>query len=143
VGLRNLEKASALTTIPVTIQWEPFFLNENTPEEGEDLFDHISKKYGPAMAARFSNPDNPLSQAGKKVGINFNPSRRLISTVRCHIAVDHVNKEFGIEKGNELATLLSLSEERKAEMRSQGLQYVLDNCTWSKRADMWVTQVFE
>jgi len=106
VGLRNLEKASALTTIPVTIQWEPFFLNENTPEEGEDLFDHISKKYGPAMAARFSNPDNPLSQAGKKVGINFNPSRRLIATVRCHIAVDHVNKEFGIEKGNELMKVL-------------------------------------
>ena len=57
----------------------------------------------------------------------------------------HTMAECGvqIEKGNELATLLSLSEERKAEMRSQGLQYVLDNCTWSKRADMWVTQVFE
>jgi hypothetical protein len=56
----------------------------------------------------------------------------------------HTMAECGvqIEKGNELATLLSLSEERKTEMRSQGLQYVLDKCTWSKRADGWVTQVF-
>jgi len=55
----------------------------------------------------------------------------------------HTMAECGvqIEKGNELATLLSLSEERKAEMRSQGLQYVLDKCTWSKRADEWVTQI--
>ena len=106
MGLRNLEKASALTTTPITVHWEPFLLNGNTPDEGEDLEEHISKKYGPAMAARFSSPDNPLTQAGRKVGINFNPARRVISTLRCHVVVDHVNKEFGIDKGNELMKVL-------------------------------------
>lgn len=106
MGLRNLEKAGALTTTPITVHWEPFLLNGNTPEEGEDLEEHISKKYGPAMAARFSSPDNPLTQAGRKVGINFNPARRVISTLRCHVVVDHVNKEFGIDKGNELMKVL-------------------------------------
>ena len=34
----------------------PFFLNRNTPEEGEDLYEHIAKKYGPEMAQRFNKP---------------------------------------------------------------------------------------
>ena len=65
VGLRNLEKAGQLTGIKFKIIWEPFYLNGSSmPEEGEDIMEHISKKYGPAMAAKFSKPDNPLSLAG-------------------------------------------------------------------------------
>ena len=104
--MRNLEKASVSTTTKVTVQWEPFFLNQNTPEGGEDLREHIAAKYGPAMAARFSGPDNPLAQAGKKVGIEFNNNRKIIPTVRCHVVVDHVNKMYGPEKGNDLMKVL-------------------------------------
>ena len=46
-----------------------------------------------------------------------------------------------VERGNELATLRSLTEERKAEMRVQGLKYVLDKCLWGNRADEWVSKI--
>ena len=58
------------------------------------------------MAARFAAPDNPLSQAGNKVGIAFNPSRRLIPTLRPHVIMEHVNKVHGVDKGNELMKVL-------------------------------------
>ena len=46
-------KASGDTKVPVKINWEPFFLNHNTPDEGEDLMEHLKNKYGQAAVARF------------------------------------------------------------------------------------------
>jgi len=109
VGLAHLEKAaSTIPTARLKISWEPFFLNPSTaiPEEGEDLAQHIAKKYGPEMARRFSSPDNPLSAAGRKVGINFNANRKVISTLRCHVAVEYVNQTFSIDKGDALMRVL-------------------------------------
>ena len=88
------------------VDWQPFFLNTDTPEEGEDLKEHITKKYGAEMARRFSGPDNPLAVAGQKVGISFNPARRVIPTGRCHVVMEHVNQTRGIEKGNDLMKVL-------------------------------------
>lgn len=70
---------------------DSFFLNVNTPEEGEDLIEHLSKKYGSEMVARFNKPNNPLSMAGSKLGITFNPNRRVIPTMRCHRLMEFVN----------------------------------------------------
>jgi len=50
----------------------------------EDLVEHISKKYGPRMAQMMNSPQNPLTTAGRAVGINFNNARRVIQTVDCH-----------------------------------------------------------
>lgn len=53
IGVRNLQSASTATKIPVNITWEPFFLNKTTPEDGEDLKEHIIGKYGPGAAKEF------------------------------------------------------------------------------------------
>jgi predicted DsbA family dithiol-disulfide isomerase len=42
--------------------------------------------------SRFSKPGNPLDAAGAKVGIRFNPSRKVIPTVRIHQLVEYCNK---------------------------------------------------
>lgn len=75
------------------------------PEEGEDLAEHISKKYGPQMAARFSQPDNPLSAAGAKVGIAFNPQRKVIPTMRGHSLMEWANKR-SVQDGHRLMEAL-------------------------------------
>lgn len=72
----------------------PFFLNKNTPPEGQDLMEHLTKKYGAAMMQRFNGPDNPLDVAGRKVGITFNKARRVIPTMLSHRAVEWCNQSI-------------------------------------------------
>jgi len=45
-----MELASQTTGIPVHIDWQPFYLNHNTPEEGEGMYEHLAAKYGVAKA---------------------------------------------------------------------------------------------
>ena len=61
MGKRHLEAAASKTSIPISVDWQPFFLNHNTPAEGEDLLAHLTKKYGPAAVARFEATDKDLS----------------------------------------------------------------------------------
>ena len=74
--------------------WLPFFLDPNTPPEGRDLKEYLSSKYGHAAVAKFDSPNNPLDQAGRKVGISFNKARRVINTIDCHRVMDWCNREF-------------------------------------------------
>jgi predicted DsbA family dithiol-disulfide isomerase len=67
-------------------------LNTSIPPEGENLMEHLSKKYGPSVVKRFSQPDNPLDNAGAKVGITFNKNSLVIPTLTCHRAVEWCNK---------------------------------------------------
>jgi len=106
VGIKHLRIASANSNIPLSIQWEPYFLNTNTPEEGEDLMEHLSRKYGKDVVARFGKPGNPLDTAGAKVGITFNPARRVIPTARCHVLMEYVNKTHSSDKGVALMDVL-------------------------------------
>lgn len=56
--------------------------------------EHLSRKYGAAAVARFGKPGNPLDVAGSKVGITFNPSRRIIPTMICHRAIEWCNDKY-------------------------------------------------
>ena len=98
---RNLSIAANTTKVETKIKWEPFLLNANTPEEGEDMMEHLTRKYGPGVVARFAAPNNPLDVAGARVGITFNRNRRVIPTIRCHQLMEWVNKTHP-EKANEL-----------------------------------------
>jgi predicted DsbA family dithiol-disulfide isomerase len=62
----------------------PFQLNSNTPDEGEDMMEHLLHKYGPEAIARYGKPGNPLDLAGAKVGVTFNPTRRVVQTMKSH-----------------------------------------------------------
>ena len=102
---KNLALASQIAGVDVTKEWQPFLLNENTPDEGEDMMEHLTKKYGKEMVQRFSAPDNPLDKAGAKVGIHFNKARRVLPTMRCHQLMEYANKSHP-DKSNALMDLL-------------------------------------
>jgi predicted DsbA family dithiol-disulfide isomerase len=70
-------QCSAFLTQFDLVAWKPFYLNPNIAPEGEDLREHLTSKYGEAMVKRFDAPNNPLSNAGRAVGINFNQKRRV------------------------------------------------------------------
>ncbi|GMH64539.1 hypothetical protein TL16_g03986 [Triparma laevis f. inornata] len=67
---------------------------------------HLSKKYGPAAVEKFGKPGNPLDVAGSKVGITFNPSRRVINTSSAHQIMEYLKSNgTGAEKQDELMDL--------------------------------------
>jgi predicted DsbA family dithiol-disulfide isomerase len=92
VGLRNLQKASAAAGIDVNLEWEPFLLNPNLPDQGEGLKEHISKKYGPQAISNFGDPDSHLGRVGREAGINFTFDRNIYPTVRAHSLIEFVKK---------------------------------------------------
>ena len=105
MGKRHLEQAAAQTGIEIKTDWQPFFLNHNTPAEGEDMYTHLAHKYGEDKARTFTEPGNPLDVAGEKVGIRFNKSRRIIRTAQSHRLVEWCKK---VEPAKEDALMEAL-----------------------------------
>ena len=100
-----MQQASDAAGVKYRLEWEPFLLNPNLPEEGEPIEQHLEKKYGTAAVARFRGPNNPLFDAGQKVGINFTNNRNIYPTVRAHALVEKV-KEIDNDKANTLMEAL-------------------------------------
>lgn len=46
--------------------------------------EHLLEKYGPEALERYGRPGNALDLAGDKVGVKFNPARRVVQTMKCH-----------------------------------------------------------
>ena len=82
VGLKHLQAASQQSGVDVNLEWLPFLLNPNMPEEGEDIKEHLIRKYGPSAAQRFNDPNSQLRKMGRDVGIEFTNDRKAVNTKR-------------------------------------------------------------
>ena len=103
VGLRNLELASQQAGVPTNLSWEPFLLNPRLPLEGEDIKEHLTKKYGAAALKNFGDKSSGLYKAGEKVGIHFKTERNIYPTVQAHSVIEYVKEEMkDIEKSNQI-----------------------------------------
>jgi predicted DsbA family dithiol-disulfide isomerase len=99
--LRHLEIASQNSGIKVNLEWLPFLLNPNVSEEGEDIKEHLLKKYGPAAMERFNDPNSHLKVMGRKVGIEFTDDRKVVDTKRAHALMEHLKAKGENDKANE------------------------------------------
>ena len=68
------------------------------PEEGEDIKEHLIRKYGPSAAQRFNDPNSQLRKMGRDVGIEFTNDRKAVNTKRAHALMEYIK-----EKDNDLA----------------------------------------
>eukprot|EP01137_Pigoraptor_chileana_P019612 Opistho-2@80856 len=100
VGKRRLEEAMKKTSdaFDFEVTWHPFFLRRDLPKEGMAIADYIEMVYGRKMDV--TSPSNPLNQAGREVGINFNSTRRMVPTLDSHRLV-----EFARTKGKQDACI--------------------------------------
>lgn len=77
IGLKSLEQALERLgdEVEVTLNFQPFQLNPDMPPEGEDLAEHLARKYGrtPEEAQR---SQEVLRQRGQAVGFDFRIERR-------------------------------------------------------------------
>lgn len=89
IGWRQLAAASAATGIPVAVRWHPFELNPDMPEEGENLRDHVARKYG-ASAESSRKARDRMTGIGAALGFAFGYSdeTRMRNTFRAHQLID-------------------------------------------------------
>jgi predicted DsbA family dithiol-disulfide isomerase len=97
VGYNNLQAAIAELGLQdqVEIEWQPFELNPDMPEEGEDLRQHVARKYG-ASAEDSARARENIKQKGAEHGFEFNyfDEMKMVNTFESHILLDYA-KEMG------------------------------------------------
>lgn len=106
IGYKRLEKTISEMGIEdkVEIEWHPFELNSNMPKEGEDVFEHIARKYGSSYY-NIKNSLANMTSLGEEVGFKFDyfDGIRVVNTKDAHVLLDYA-KELG--KQTELKTRL-------------------------------------
>lgn len=85
VGYKQLESALTATGTKAEIHWQPFELNPDMPGEGENLSEHITRKYGSTVQESAKNRQH-LVQIGKDLGFEFifTDESRIVNTFRAH-----------------------------------------------------------
>jgi predicted DsbA family dithiol-disulfide isomerase len=102
VGSRHLTAASVQTDIPVALEWKPFLLNPHMSDEGENLREHLTRKYGLATVTTELGDKSRVHQMGRAVGIEFNNDRKMVNTIKAHALVEAVKDKYGNETANML-----------------------------------------
>jgi hypothetical protein len=62
--LKNLEEASKISNIAITIEFFPYFLDKNIPIEGISFADYMISVYGDAAESRINTLTEKLRRAG-------------------------------------------------------------------------------
>lgn len=106
IGYKRLEHAllALSDTIDADIHWHPFELNPAMLTNGENLKEHIAKKYGTSADASLQARQT-LTKLGKEVGFEFNFSddMRIYNTRKAHKLLMWANSQG---KQLELAMVL-------------------------------------
>ena len=85
VGLGALERAAEALRGEVELEWrfQPFELNPNMAPEGEDVDEHLQRKYG-RTKEQFAAARQAIRERGAAVGFNFGERTRIWNTFDAH-----------------------------------------------------------
>lgn len=85
VGLNSLERALDRLgdTVSVELAFHPFELNPQMPAEGEDVVEHLARKYG-LSPQQLEQGRATLRDRGAAVGFEFGPRERIWNTFDAH-----------------------------------------------------------
>jgi predicted DsbA family dithiol-disulfide isomerase len=87
IGYKQFQKALGFMpgVFDVTIRWHPFELNPGMPEEGQNLREHLSQKYG-STVEQGKAAKARLMTLGESLGFTFDYSddMRMVNTFRAH-----------------------------------------------------------
>ena len=85
VGYKQLEGALQELGISADLHWQPFELNPDMAAEGENLRDHIKRKYGISDTESDANR-NRLIEIGDGLGVKFEYTEdsRMVNTFKAH-----------------------------------------------------------
>ncbi len=94
VGFKQLEKAIAQTGVSAAINWHPFELNPDMPAEGENLREHLTRKYGSTAEQSRAVRDH-LTEigAGLDFEFRFTDDMRMVNTFKAHQLLHWAGKQ--------------------------------------------------
>ena len=89
IGYSQLKQASDQTGIAIEVHWHPFELNPDMGPEGENLRDHVKRKYGSSAADSAAARDR-ITAIGKEIRFDFvfAEDQRMWNTFRAHQLID-------------------------------------------------------
>jgi len=127
IGYKRLEKAMKELGAEdkFEIQWNPFELNPNMPIEGEDLLEHMARKYDmSAEQAKHSQVASKKNFDEIRFPFDFYEGKRIVNTRDAHILLDYA-KEQGKQTELEMALFKAYFGERKNVSDRQVLEQIL------------------
>ena len=115
IGYKRLEKAIIDLKLEkkIEIQWQPFELNPNMSEDGENIIEHLNGKYGMSVDD-VKNFQSNMTKMGKEEGFNFDhfTEMKIVNTKDAHILLDFA-KEYGKQTELKMRLFESFFTERK------------------------------
>lgn len=77
IGLKSLEQALERIggDVPTDIHFQPFELNPQMPPEGQDIAEHITRKYG-STPEQLARTQEGIRARGAELGFTFNMDKR-------------------------------------------------------------------
>jgi len=115
VGYKRLEQAiqGVAQQANVEIHWQPFELNPNMPEEGQNLGEHLAEKYGSTPEQSAANREN-LVRIGQSLDFDFNftSDSRIYNTFQAHQLLCWAS-ELGLQHQLKLALFTAYFTEQK------------------------------
>ena len=121
VGFKQLEMALSHTGIGARVRWHPFELNPEMAAEGENLTDHIRRKYG-SSAEQSDAARNRLVELGTHLGFRFafDANSRIVNSFAAHRLLD-----FAATQGVQHPLKLALFAAHFTEQRDLSDESVL------------------
>jgi predicted DsbA family dithiol-disulfide isomerase len=111
VAFKQLEMALAHTGIGARVRWHPFELNPDMPPEGENLSEHIQRKYGTTRADS-ETARQQLKDVGAALGFAFrlDAGSRIVNSFAAHCLLD-----FAATQGKQHPLKIALFEAHFSE----------------------------
>ncbi|MFB9055692.1 DsbA family oxidoreductase [Mariniflexile ostreae] len=127
IGYKRLEKAITDLGLQdrVEIEWQPFELNPNMPDEGQLLQEHITEKYGSTVEQQKESQSN-MAEAGAELGFTFDyfDTMRIVNTFEAHVLLEYA-KAFGKQTELKMQLTKAFFSERKDVSKRNVLKQVL------------------
>ena len=115
IGYKRLQQAINELGIEsqIDIAWQPFELNPEMPAEGENLPEHISRKYGSSAEDAKRNAEQ-ITELGSELGFEFDffEGMRIVNTRDAHILLDYA-KDHGKQTELKMRLFDAYFNERK------------------------------
>lgn len=115
IGYNHLQAAIKELGIEdrIEIEWQPFELNPDMPAEGENLRQHVARKYG-STAEESKNARIRIAGIGAEHGFEFNyfDDMKMVNTFGAHILLDYA-KEFGKQTELKIRLFTAFFSEQK------------------------------
>ena len=127
IGYKRLEQAINELGIQdkVEIDWQPFELNPQMPNEGQNVQEHIAEKYG-ATESQQQQSQQHMTEVGKELGFTFDyfNDMKMVNTFESHILLEYAHK-FDKQTELKLALMTAFFSQRKDVSNRDVLKNIL------------------